>query len=110
MGEGGSAAELRRFGFDVPSRFAADDWVFLGFNHQTMGDTNACAHAQQAHETMLRRGGALSSRTTLRYGRPLPRGKLWQGAFSDDYGVGVVLPRSAVSRPGGGGADLLKVR
>ena len=49
-----------------------------------MGDVNGCAIAQATHEAVLRRGGLLDKANTLVYGEPVPKSRVWQGAYLDD--------------------------
>ena len=49
-----------------------------------MGDVNGCAIAQATHEAVLQRGGLLNKANTLVYGEPVPKSRVWQGAYLDD--------------------------
>ena len=49
-----------------------------------MGDINGCDIAQATHEEILKSEGVLSSESTLVYGKPTPRGPLWEGVYLDD--------------------------
>lgn len=64
-----------------------------------MGDHNACDVAQAVHEGVLEHGGALMQEP-LRYGRPLPPGRLLQGVYLDDLLVLYRTLRLAAAGPG----------
>ena len=49
-----------------------------------MGDINGCAIAQATHEAVLQKEGLLLPGSTLVYGEPVPKGRVWQGAYLDD--------------------------
>ena len=49
-----------------------------------MGDINGCAIAQATHEAVLQKEGLLLPDSTLVYGEPVPKGRVWQGAYLDD--------------------------
>ena len=49
-----------------------------------MGDINGCAIAQATHEAVLQRKGLLEPESALVYGEPVPRERVWEGAYLDD--------------------------
>ena len=56
----------------------------LCFRVLGMGDCNACDIAQATHEAVLQSAGLLGDDTKLVYGKPVPRGSVWEGAYLDD--------------------------
>jgi hypothetical protein len=59
-----------------------------------MGDLNAVDIAQEVHECILRRHGALVDAETIRYGEPVPAGAAWEGVYVDDH-LGLLLYQPA---------------
>lgn len=66
--------DLEAAGVKVPPRLADRKEVYVGFTMLAMGDLIALAHAQEADELLLGRGGLRPD--FMRYGRPLPRGTM----------------------------------
>jgi hypothetical protein len=66
------------------------DTYYLCLRVQGMGDLNAVDIAQEVHEHVLRRHGALLEHETLRYGTPVPAGTAWEGVYVDDH-LGLLL-------------------
>ena len=57
-----------------------------------MGDRNGVPFAQETHEFMLRAAGLLGVDSTLRFGKSVPRGNLWEGAYVDDHVFALQVP------------------
>ena len=49
-----------------------------------MGDLNALAHAQEAHERIIEPAFGRARLQLMRYGRPLHSGPVLAGAYVDD--------------------------
>ena len=52
-----------------------------------MGDMNALAHAQEAHERIIEPALCRARLRLMRYGRPLPSGPVLAGAYVGDLAV-----------------------
>ena len=72
-----------------------------------MGDLSSVDAAQTVHENVWREGGCLDPSHHMQLGRPVPRGKLWEGLYVDDHLILAILPKSDVAKPVGSYADLL---
>ena len=50
-----------------------------------MGDLNAVDIGQAYHEDVLKSGGCMQDGEVLQYGKPLPRGGVYEGVYIDDH-------------------------
>lgn len=86
--------DLLAAGITVPAHLRGRREVYVAFTTLAMGDLNALAHTQEAHELLLERGGLRPA--FLRYGRAIPRGALQVGAYVDDLAVLEIVKRDMI--------------
>ena len=87
-----SLAAWRALGVPTPAGQDGDTCVFC-LSVQGMGDLNAVDIAQEVHEELLRKHGALLPRHQVRYDRTVPDSDLWQGLYVDDLVTTWICPR-----------------
>ncbi len=70
MGPSFSDVQLQEAGVDVPAQLQQRSQLWCGLMKPSMGNINALAHAQQAHEVMLEQSGGVRADQMLRCGFP----------------------------------------
>ena len=89
------------YGRELPgSGLASDERFFLGLKVWAMGDHNSVDVAQVTHEHILANAGGLRKGEQLVYGKPVGRGKTFEGVYIDDHLVVGVVPREVADDPG----------
>ena len=72
-----------------------------------MGDLNSVDVAQTVHENVLREAGYLDPSHHMQFGKPVPRGKLWECLYVNDHLILAIVPKPDVAKAMGADADLL---
>lgn len=101
-----SPATLMEAGVDVPADLQSRKLLQPAWTTLSMGDINALAHAQEAHESMLAHAGfslsrRLSSSQMLRYAHPPPHSPTLLGAYVDDLSILQIIKEDDAARADG---------
>ena len=79
----------------------------LSLNILAMGALNSVDVAQIVYENVLHKAGCLDPRHHMQFGKPVPRGRLWEGLYADDHLILAIVPKSDVAKPIGADPALL---
>ena len=72
-----------------------------------MGDLNSVDISQTTHECILNAAGCLAADCKLEYGSPVPKGKVWEGVYVDDYLIIGIVDKHLVEQKSGPDYELL---